>query len=88
MRAILLSLGLLVPLLAVVPTASAGEWCWEMNDTMWFCCAAPDPVGPPGSVQYFATSTAEQGVFTGCYNVVLVYVVGEYAVECLVEHRC
>jgi hypothetical protein len=88
MRLTLLALGLLllVPL-ALVPTASAGEWCWQVNSG-YLCCAAPDPVGPPGSPQYFVTDTAENGVFTGCYNVVLVLVVANYAVDCLVSHQC
>jgi hypothetical protein len=82
-----LALFLVVPL-AFVPTASAGEWCWMMEDGTGICCAAPDPMGPPGSVQYFVTDTAENGVFTTCYNVVLAYVVADYAVDCLVHHDC
>lgn len=89
MRATYLALGLLllVPL-AFVPTASAGEWCWMTEDGTGVCCAAPDPVGPPGSPQYFVTNTVEDGVFTTCYNVVLAYVVADYAVDCLVAHQC
>ena len=89
MRTTLLAVGLLVLApLAFIPTASAGEWCWMFEDGTGLCCAAPDPMGPPGSVQYFVTNTAEDGVFTTCYQVVLAYLVADYAVDCLVSHEC
>lgn len=84
MRTTLLAFALFLLAPAVlIPTAAAGEQCWEH-----ICCAAPDPVGEPGSPAYFVTSTVEEGWFTTCATVDRSASISEYAVECLVYGRC